>query len=215
MGAQTLSHDGRSRRSRETKPTTFKTLTEAQAETVTDSYTEPISRWHNRAMPHINYPSTITESPAQLHRLEKHHRYTHLFQRVRMLRFLKSGKCSNLGEAAEALGYSRRQCQRWWSAYTEGGMDELLVSRLDERGSQELVTEEVWQELEEVMKEGTIATYGQARAFLSERGIEYASADSVGGLFRRRKVKLKTGRPRHERVDTQEQETFKKSSPRR
>lgn len=132
-----------------------------------------------------------------------------------MLRFLKSGKCSNLGEAAEALGYSRRQCQRWWSAYTEGGMDELLVSRLDERGSQELVTEEVWQELEEVMKEGTIATYGQARAFLSERGIEYASADSVGGLFRRRKVKLKTGRPRHERVDTQEQETFKKSSPRR
>jgi transposase len=127
-----------------------------------------------------------------------------------MLRLLKSGKCSNLGEAANALGYSRRQCQRWWGAYTEGGLDELLVSRIDERGSQEFVNEKVWEELEEAMKNGGIATYEHARAFLAERGIEYASADSVGGLFRRRKAKLKTGRPRHEKADTQEQEAFKK-----
>jgi transposase len=65
------------------------------------------------------------------------------------------------------------------------------------------------------MKEGRIATYDQARDFLAERGIEYASADSVGQLFRRRKVKLKTGRPHHEKADTEEQEAFKKSSPRR
>jgi hypothetical protein len=48
-------------------------------------YTEPVSRWHNRAMPHIDYPAVITESPAQLHQLQKRHRYTHMFQRVRML----------------------------------------------------------------------------------------------------------------------------------
>lgn len=176
--------------------------------------TEPVSRWHNRAMPHIDYPAVITESPAQLHQLEKRHRYTHMFQRVRMLRLLKSGECSNLGEAADALGYSRRQCQRWWSAYTGGGLDELLVSRVDERGAQELVSEEAWEELEEAMKKGSIATYEHARTFLAERGIEYASADSVGGLFRRRKAKLKTGRPRHEKADTEEQEAFKKSLPR-
>ncbi len=133
-----------------------------------------------------------------------------------MLRLLKSRECTNLGEAADALGYSRRQCQRWWGAYTEGGLDELLVSRVDERGRQEeFVTEKAWEELEEVMKEGEIATYAQARDFLAERGVEYASADSVGQLFRRRKVKLKTGRPRHEKADTQEQEAFKKSLPRR
>jgi len=167
-------------------------------------------------MPHIDYPNVITESPEQLHELEKRHRYTHLFQRVRMLRLLKSGECTNLGGAAEALGYSRRQCQRWWGAYTEGGLDELLVSRVDERGRQEeFVTEKAWEELEEVMKEGRIATYAQARDFLAERGVEYASADSVGGLFRRRKVKLKTGRPRHEKADIEEQEAFKKSLPRR
>ncbi|MDQ5828474.1 MAG: winged helix-turn-helix domain-containing protein, partial [Actinomycetota bacterium] len=94
-------------------------------------------------------------------------------------------------------------------------LDELLVSRVDERGRQEFVTEKAWEELEVVMKEGRIATYAQARDFLAKRGVEYASADSVGQLFRRRKVKLKTGRPRHEKADTEEQEAFKKSLPRR
>ena len=164
-------------------------------------------------MPHIDYPIVITESPEQLRELEKRHRYTHLFQRVRMLRLLKSGRCRNLGEVAEALGYSRRQCQRWWSTYAERGGDELLVSRVAERGRQELITEEAWEELEEVMKEGRIATYAQAHAFLRDRGIEYANAESVGQLFRRRKAKLKTGRPRHEKADPQEQEAFKKTSP--
>jgi transposase len=84
------------------------------------------------------------------------------------------------------------------------------VSRVDERGRQEFVSEKAWEELEKVMKEGRIATYAQARDFLAERGVEYASADSVGGLFRRRKVKPKTGRPRHEKADTEDQEALKK-----
>ena len=50
-------------------------------------------------MPKILYSQVITEDPHELKKLEKHHRYTHLFQRVRMLRLLKSGECSNLGEA--------------------------------------------------------------------------------------------------------------------
>lgn len=162
-------------------------------------------------MPHIDYPNVITQTPEQLRELEKHHRYTHLFQRVRMLRLLKSGQCRNLGEAADALDYSRRQCQRWWDAYTEGGAGGLLVSRVAQRGRQELVTDQAWEELEEAMKEGKIATYTGAHAFLSERGIEYSGPDSVGGLFRRRKAKPKTGRPRHQKADSQEQEAFKKS----
>jgi transposase len=92
-----------------------------------------------------------------------------------------------------------------------------LVSRVHERGPKELVTEEAFGELEEAMKGGEIATVAQAHRFLRERGIRYAHPESVGGLLRRRKVKLKTGRPRHEKADAeeQEQEAFKKSSPRR
>ena len=164
-------------------------------------------------MPKILYTQVIQEESHELEKLEKHHRYTHLFQRVRMLRLLKSGECSNLAEAAEALGYSWRQLQRWFAFYRQGGLQELLKSRVDERGRKELVTPEAFEELQEAMKRGQIATISQAHRFLSERGIEYSHPDGVGQLLRRRKVKLKTGRPRHEKADPQQQEAFKKSSP--
>jgi transposase len=165
-------------------------------------------------MPKIHYPQAIEQDLQELQDLEKRHRYTHLFQRVRMLRLLKAGSCSNLGEAARALGYSWRQCQRWFATYREGGLQELLKSRVGERGRQELVTPEAFEDLEEAMKKGEIATVRQAHEFLRERhGIEYSHPDGVGQLLRRRKVKLKTGRPRHEKADCEEQEAFKKTSP--
>src|SRR5215208_693165 len=131
-------------------------------------------------MPKIHYSRVIEEDPQELKELERYHRYTHLFQRLRMLRLLKSEECRNLGEAAEALGYSWRQCQRWFKSYSEGGLQELLKSRVGER---------------------------------ERHGIEYAHPDGVGQLLRRRKLKLKTGRPRHEEADQKEQQAFKKSLP--
>ena len=60
---------------------------------------------------------------------------------------------------------------------------------------------------------GQIATIGQADEFLVERhGIEYAHPDGVGQLLRRHKIKLKSGRPRHEEADPEEQDAFKKTS---
>jgi transposase len=103
-------------------------------------------------------------------------------------------ECSNLAEASDALSYSWRQCQRWFASYRQGGLEELLESRVEERGPQELVTPEAFQELQETMKRGEIATISQAHRFLSERGIEYSHPDGVGQLLRRSKVK--TGRPR-------------------
>lgn len=164
-------------------------------------------------MPKILYPRVIKEDPRQLKELEKRHRYTHLFQRVRMLRLLKSEECRNLGEASRALGYSWRQCQRWFAFYQKGGIEELLKSRVHERGRQELVTPEALEDLKETMKMGEIATISQADEFLRERhGIEYAHPDGVGQLLRRHKIKLKTGRPRHEEADPEEQDAFKKTS---
>ena len=163
-------------------------------------------------MAKILYPQAITDDLDDLKELEKYHRYSHLFQRVRMIRLLKSEECPNLGEAAQALGYSWRQCQRWFTSYKEGGLEELLKSRVSERGRQELVTQEAFEDLQEAMKRGEIATISEADEFLRERhGIEYAHPDGVGQLLRRHKVKLKTGRPRHEKADPEEQEDFKKT----
>ena len=76
-----------------------------------------------------------------------------------------------------------------------------------------MVTPEAFEDLEEAMKKGEIATVRQAHEFLRERhGIEYSHPDGVGQLLRRRKVKLKMGRPRHEKADCEEQEAFKKTS---
>lgn len=59
-----------------------------------------------------------------------------------------------------------------------------MVSRVHERGPTEIVTQEAFQELEEAMKRGEIATIAQAHRFLSERGVRYAHPESVGGLLR-------------------------------
>ena len=116
-----------------------------------------------------------------------------------------------MGEAAEVLGYSWRQCQRWFASYRKGGLEELLGSRVSERGGQELVTPEAFEELEEAMKRGEIATISQAEEFVRLRhGIEYSHPDGVGQLLRRRKVKLKTGRPRHEKADPRSRRLSKK-----
>ena len=164
-------------------------------------------------MAKILYPQVITEDLDDLKELEKYHRFFHLSQRLRMLGLLKSEECSTLGEAARALGYSWRQCQRWVTSYQEGGIEELLKSRVHERGRQELVTPEALEDLKQTMKMGKIATIGQADEFLRERhGIEYAHRDGVGQLLRRHKIKLKSGRPRHEEADPEEQEAFKKTS---
>src|SRR5215213_1964253 len=164
-------------------------------------------------MPKILYSQVIKEDSQELMELEKRHRYSHLFQRVRMLGLLKSGSCSNLGEAAEALGYSWRQCQRWFASYQEGGIEELLKSRVHERGRQELVTQEALEDLKESMKMGEIATIAGADEFLRQRhGIEYSHPDGVGQLLRRHRIKLKTGRPRHEEADPEEQDALKKTS---
>ena len=93
-------------------------------------------------MPNIDYPRVIEEDLQELEKPEKRHRYSHLFHRVKMLRLLKSEECLNLGEAAEALGYSRRQCQGWFITYREEGLEELLVSRVGERGPTGLITQQ-------------------------------------------------------------------------
>ena len=54
-------------------------------------------------MAKILYPQVITEDLDDLKELEKYHRYSHLFQGLRMLGLLESEECSTLGEAARAL----------------------------------------------------------------------------------------------------------------
>jgi transposase len=161
-----------------------------------------------------DYPALIRQSEEELLALEKRHRNSHLSHRVRMLRLLKVGRCRSIRQAAEVLGYSWRQCQRWIGLYREGGLDALLVDETHKRGNhQERVTPEALGALEEAMERGEIASYEQARKFLADRGVYYRNQSSIFRLFKRHRIKAKTGRYRHQKADPQEQEAFKKTSP--
>lgn len=159
----------------------------------------------------IDYTEQITEPTSELRALEKRRSSERsVADRLKMLRLLKSGQCQSQQEVADVLGYSRRQIGRWLSTYREGGLEALCHSQKP-GGKGERVTDEAWEALTERMKEGEVARLKDAQAFLKEQfGIEYESASGISRLFRRRGVKLKTGRPRHRDADPEAQAAFKK-----
>ncbi len=158
------------------------------------------------------YQELIQESEEELLGLEKKHRYSHLTQRVKMLRLLKSGRCRSLGAAAKELNYSFRQCHRWLTTYRSGGLGELLENNVSERGRREWDNTEAWQALQQALEAGEIASYKQAQELLAEHGIHYKDETGVLRLFKRHHIKAKTGRYRHEKANEEAQADFKKTS---
>ena len=75
------------------------------------------------------------------------------------------------------------------------------------------MSEAAWRALNEALLAGDIATYAQARRLVAEHGVIYKDDSSVLKLFKRHKIKAKTGRPRHEKADEEAQAEFKKTLP--
>jgi transposase len=161
----------------------------------------------------LNYDAIIQESREELARLARRHRNSVVGTRLSMLKKLKSGEARSLPKAAEQVGYSLRQCQRWFKAYQQVGLTALLQESQQGRTSGERMTAAAWGALDEALRAGEVATYAQARQLLAEHGVMYKDDTSVLKLFRRHKIKAKTGRPRHEKVDVAVQSAFKKTSP--
>jgi transposase len=161
----------------------------------------------------LNYDALIQESAEALDAHEKRLRRSAVSYRVRMLRLLKSGECRSMASAAEQLGYSMRQCQRWFRSYRQGGLEALLKFEQPRRG--ERMTQAAWEALARAMKAGKVATLEQTRQLLAEQGVPYQSVAGVSSLLMRHKVKLKTGRPQHQQTDQGVQAAFKKTSPAR
>lgn len=159
----------------------------------------------------IDYTEEITESVDELRALEKKRASQRsVADRLKMLRLLKSGQCRSQRQAADVLGYSRRQLGRWLNTYRAGGL-EALCEVGSPGGKQERVTPEAWEALCEKMKAGEIARLKDAKTFLREEfGVEYKSESGISRLFQRHGVKLKTGRPRHRDADPEAQAAFKK-----
>ena len=158
----------------------------------------------------ITYPLLIQEDIAQLQAVEKAVRDTTRADRVRMLRFLKEGRIAGVSQVAEVLGYSVRTVQRWWQCYREDGLAGLLAPA-QRRGLAERITPEAWEGLQAEMRAGHIGGLHEAQVYLRDTWHIRYGIDAISKLFRRRKTKLKTGRPRHRKaVSPAEQAAFKK-----
>lgn len=159
---------------------------------------------------YLDYPNLITESPDELARLEYQHRGRPTENRLKMLRLLKEGRFRSRRQLAPVLGYCERQLKRWFETYRRDGL-EALLSYPGAGGSTERITDEAWLALETKMKQGRIARLEDARQYLAQDwGVAYRGISSISELFKRRKTKLKTGRPRHEKADAAAQAAFKK-----
>lgn len=161
---------------------------------------------------YINYPAVIKETEANLEQQEKTMRSNKLVDRLRMLRFLKTGQLSTLEECAVILGYSVRQLKRWWKQYKEQGLNQLIKPATSS-GKPSQLTEEAWNALEKKMCAGRISSLRDAQIYLKDQwAITYRSLHGVWWQFHQHQVKLKTGRRRHRKANQEQQERVKKTS---
>jgi transposase len=159
----------------------------------------------------ITYPKVIQEREEELTRLEQSLRGKKTADRVRMLRLLKSGAVKSLKECAPLVGYSVIQLTRWWERYRAEGLAGMLKQHKPV-GKASRLTPEAWAGLLQAMRAGHIATMQEARNYLErEWGIRYKNGKSLWWLFKKHRVKCKTGRRRHKKANAEQQAAFKKT----
>jgi transposase len=160
----------------------------------------------------INYPKAIGESEEELMSLERRLRGQKPADRVRMLRLLKSGTVKSVKDCAPLVGYSVIQLTRWWERYRAESLAGLL-KEYQSPGMASRMTPAAWAGLMAAMRKGHIATMQDARDYLErEWGIRYKNGKSLWWLFKKHRVKWKTGRRRHKKASAEQQAAFKKAS---
>jgi transposase len=158
----------------------------------------------------MDYAKLIKEKVEALLEVEQQQKQALLRDRVRFIRLLKAGVAKSQRLAGEQIGLKERQSQRLWYSYRNKGMQGLLSYPYQGTFSK-LSTTQV-SRLRSYLKTDSVDTLKQAQAYLQEAfGVDYTIA-GVSLLFKRLKIKLKTGRPTNIRQDQAEKEAFKKTS---
>lgn len=158
----------------------------------------------------IDSPTRIAHPEDELVALERRLRHQPTADRVKLLRLLKTGTVRSLRAAAPLLGSSERHVQRWWHTSTTQGLA-ARCQPASPPGAPERVSAEALTALKTAMEEGQIARLREAQAFLRDQcSVISTSLNGVSQLFKRHKIKLKTGRRRHRRGDAAAQAACKK-----
>lgn len=158
----------------------------------------------------MNYQTEIIESEGDLIKLERLTKDGRARDRVRFIRLLKTGKAITQQQAGVLIGLGIRQSQRLWQRYRQNGIATLAVSNY--QGGTAKLNQAEQGRLKERLKKDDICSLEQAQNYLEQEfGISYTRG-GVSYLFKRLKVKLKTGRPRNVNQDAAQIEQFKKKN---
>ena len=160
----------------------------------------------------LNYAEQIKESVEELHQLEKRQSEALFRDRIRYIRLLKSGVVRTQKAASESIGLSPRQGQRNWRLYREQGIQGLLRP-IEHLGAPTKLKPAEFDELEKRLEDDDIQFLHEAVNHVKEKyGQEY-TIPGMHYVFKRLKVKKKTGRPVNIRQDKEGLKEFKKTSP--
>lgn len=159
----------------------------------------------------LDYSILIEESSSELLHLEKTHQKSYLRDRVRFLRFLKEGRVKSQSASGRLIGLSSRQSKNLWLKYKTEGISYFIQPRVNQNWGK-LSSIQISKLLQHLDKDTTL-TQRQVQKYIADNFGETLSQPSIHYLFKRLKVKLKTGRPSNIRKDEQASAVFKKNCP--
>lgn len=157
----------------------------------------------------MNYAQIITETEAELERLEAAQKLVQFQKRVRFLRLLKTDEAKTQAAAGKLVGWQKRQSQKIWALYRKGTIEEVLRKpqryRLGKLSSQEMAR------LQQYLREFGANSLSEVRDLIKLMfEVEY-SESGVCVLFQRLCIKLKTPRPSNIRKDARAGAEYKKT----
>ena len=158
----------------------------------------------------LNYELLIKESEEELSLLLRKESYSINRDRLRFLVSLKNGTSKSQSSAAGLIGLGVRHGQNIWRKYREGGLMNILERIKGSRPCK--LTEEQLSDLKSKLKEDEIQFLHESVSYIKEKYGEDYTESGIHYMFKRLKIKKKTGRPVNIRQDKEGLDDFKKTS---
>ncbi len=129
---------------------------------------------------------------------------------VRFIGYLKEGIAKSQIQAGSLIGLQSRQSHTLWKLYQQKGLEGLLQARKATHIGK-LSSVEVSRLLQRLDQDDRMSQK-QVKAYLAAEMGKVYTQPAIHYLFKRLKVKLKTGRPVNVRKDKAGEEAFKKNA---
>ena len=155
----------------------------------------------------MKYEEKINESLQELHQLSNQQKLTLYRDRIQFLIALKNGHTQ--AQAGQKIGIKPRQSQHLWQLYRQAGLQAFLPTKrktyFGKLSSVQISRLQCFLKTDQALSLRSVQEW-----LLTQEQVAY-SLGGISLLFKRLKIKLKTGRPYNVRQDKQGLELFKKT----